>query len=302
MPADSLASAARELLGRQRPQHVELVAVRIGHHHPTHVRTLADVDAPSAETFQARHLGRLVLWPQIEVEAVLRRLLLGGLEEQVRDDAVLGAAGRRLENDLTVAFVSTTPPERGLPKGRQPRGIRGTDAQALDAKSHPAILARFAPTVDCISATLKAAGSAGPCLARCIYVRCDQRGGGRHRDERWASVAHVVDAEQEPDYRMSLAAERTYLAYMRTALALMAAGIGVAGALPDAGGKPLRRVIGVVLVLAGGGLLVAARRRWLAVDQAMRRGEPLPTIGMLHALSWLLAAAAVAAAILVFVL
>jgi putative membrane protein len=112
----------------------------------------------------------------------------------------------------------------------------------------------------------------------------------------------VVDAEQEPDYRMSLAAERTYLAYVRTALALMAAGIGVAGALPDAGGKPLRRVIGVVLVLAGGGLLVAARRRWLAVDQAMRRGEPLPTIGKLHALSWLLAAAAVAAAILVFVL
>jgi len=112
----------------------------------------------------------------------------------------------------------------------------------------------------------------------------------------------VVDAEQEPDYRMSLAAERTYLAYLRTALALMAAGIGVAGALPDAGGKPLRRVIGVVLVLAGGALLVAARRRWLAVDQAMRRGEPLPTIGMLHALSWLLAAAAVAAAILVFVL
>ena len=101
---------------------------------------------------------------------------------------------------------------------------------------------------------------------------------------------------------MSLAAERTYLAYLRTALALMAAGIGVAGALPDAGGEPLRRAIGVVLVLAGGGLIVAARRRWVAVDQAMRRGEPLPTVGMLHALSWLLAGAAVAAAILVFVL
>jgi putative membrane protein len=117
-----------------------------------------------------------------------------------------------------------------------------------------------------------------------------------------ASVADVVDAQQEPDYRMSLAAERTYLAYLRTALALMAAGIGVAGALPDAGGEPLRRAIGIVLVLAGGGLIVAARRRWVAVDQAMRRGEPLPTVGMLHALSWLLAGVAVAAAILVFVL
>jgi putative membrane protein len=101
---------------------------------------------------------------------------------------------------------------------------------------------------------------------------------------------------------MSLAAERTYLAYLRTALALMAAGIGVAGALPDAGGKSLRRTIGVVLVLAGGGLLVAARRRWVAVDRAMRRGEPLPRFVMLHALSWLLAGVALATAILVFVL
>ena len=39
--------------------------------------------------------------------------------------------------------------------------------------------------------------------------------------------------EDEPDYRTSLAAERTYLAYVRTALALLAAGVAVAGALPD---------------------------------------------------------------------
>ena len=41
--------------------------------------------------------------------------------------------------------------------------------------------------------------------------------------------------EQEPDYRMSLAAERTYLAYLRTGLALTAAGVAVAGAFPQAG-------------------------------------------------------------------
>jgi putative membrane protein len=75
---------------------------------------------------------------------------------------------------------------------------------------------------------------------------------------------------------MSLAAERTYLAYVRTALALLAAGVAVAGALPDAGHENLRRVMGVVLVLAG--LLVAAtaRIRWRAVDAAMRSGTPLP--------------------------
>ncbi|HET7734591.1 MAG TPA: DUF202 domain-containing protein [Nocardioidaceae bacterium] len=75
---------------------------------------------------------------------------------------------------------------------------------------------------------------------------------------------------------MSLAAERTYLAYVRTALALLAGGVAVVGALPEAGHLGLRRVMGVILVL--GGLLAAgaARSRWREVDTAMRRGEPLP--------------------------
>lgn len=80
----------------------------------------------------------------------------------------------------------------------------------------------------------------------------------------------------EPDYRMSLAAERTYLAYIRTALALTAAGLAVIGALPDAGAVALRRVIGVLLVLLAIGLASTARLRWQEVDRAMRNGDPLP--------------------------
>ena len=102
---------------------------------------------------------------------------------------------------------------------------------------------------------------------------------------------------------MSLAAERTYLAYLRTGLALMAAGVGVAGALPGAGAKGLRRVIGLVLVLAGVGVLLEARRRWSAVDRAMRRGEPLPpATTVVRWLSWLLALAGVLAVVLVLTL
>ena len=82
--------------------------------------------------------------------------------------------------------------------------------------------------------------------------------------------------EGEPNYQISLAAERTYLAYVRTALALLAAGVAVAGALPDAGHEDLRRVMAVVLVLAGLLLAATARARWRAVDAAMRRGAPLP--------------------------
>lgn len=81
------------------------------------------------------------------------------------------------------------------------------------------------------------------------------------------------------DYRMSLAAERTYLAYVRTALALLAGGVAIVGALPDAGHLALRRVMGVVLVAVGLGVASTARLRWRQIDQAMRRGEPLPSHG-----------------------
>jgi putative membrane protein len=105
--------------------------------------------------------------------------------------------------------------------------------------------------------------------------------------------------EQEPDYRMSLALERTYLAYLRTGLALLAAGVAVAAALPDAGAPGLRRALGLALVLVGGAVLAAARPRWVAVDRAMRRGEPMPVSVAARSLGWVLVAAAVAAGVVV---
>jgi len=86
----------------------------------------------------------------------------------------------------------------------------------------------------------------------------------------------TLPPDDEPDYRMSLAAERTYLAYVRTALALLAAGVAVAGALPDAGHEGLRRVMGVVLVLAGLLVGATARARWRATPIA--RTGPRPTL------------------------
>ncbi len=79
----------------------------------------------------------------------------------------------------------------------------------------------------------------------------------------------------EPDYRMSLASERTYLAYTRTSLALIAAGVAVIGVLSD-GHVGLRRTIAVILVALGAVLAFGARVRWQQVDRAMRRGDPLP--------------------------
>jgi putative membrane protein len=107
--------------------------------------------------------------------------------------------------------------------------------------------------------------------------------------------------EAEPDYRMSMAAERTYLAYLRTGLALLAAGVAVAGALPDAGAEPLRRGLGLGLVAIGGTVTAAARWRWITIDRTMRRGEPMRPGRLALALGVVMIMVAIVAAVLVLV-
>ncbi len=82
--------------------------------------------------------------------------------------------------------------------------------------------------------------------------------------------------EQEPDYRFTLANERTFLAWIRTALALIAGGIAVVQFVPAFGIPGIRHGFSVALT-AGGGLLAAlAVRRWQRVQNAMRHDEDLP--------------------------
>jgi putative membrane protein len=82
--------------------------------------------------------------------------------------------------------------------------------------------------------------------------------------------------EQEPDYRFTLANERTFLAWIRTALALIAGGVAVAQLVPTFGIPGTQHALSVLLT-AGGGLLAAlAVRRWQRVQAAMRRDADLP--------------------------
>lgn len=84
------------------------------------------------------------------------------------------------------------------------------------------------------------------------------------------------DGEQDPDYRFTLANERTFLAWIRTSLALIAGGVAIVQFVPQFGIPGVRHVLSVVLT-AGGGLLAAlAVRRWQRVQMAMRRNADLP--------------------------
>jgi putative membrane protein len=91
----------------------------------------------------------------------------------------------------------------------------------------------------------------------------------------------------EPDPRFTFANERTFLAWSRTALALVVAGLGVVQLLPPFPGVPAgRHLLGVPLIVLGAVLAVAAYAEWVRNQRALRRGEPLPR----SILPWLLAA------------
>ena len=83
------------------------------------------------------------------------------------------------------------------------------------------------------------------------------------------------DLGHDPDYRFSLANERTFLAWIRTALALNAGGLAVAGLLPQFAGWG-RELLAVALI--GLGTVVSARSvsRWAKNEEAMRVDAPLP--------------------------
>ena len=83
----------------------------------------------------------------------------------------------------------------------------------------------------------------------------------------------------EPDPRFSLANERTFLAWLRTALGMYAGAFALeALALPAATGWRLAAA-GVFLVL-GTLAAVQAWLGWSATESALRRGQPLPGLAV----------------------
>ena len=84
------------------------------------------------------------------------------------------------------------------------------------------------------------------------------------------------DDEREPDVRFTYANERTFLAWNRTALALIATGVAATQLLPSFHVTNGRRILGLPLVALGALVAASSFLHWRANQRAMRRGEPLP--------------------------
>jgi putative membrane protein len=81
---------------------------------------------------------------------------------------------------------------------------------------------------------------------------------------------------EEPDYRFTYANERTFLAWVRTSVALIGVGVAAVQFLPPLDVAGGRRAVGTAFIVLGAVICVIARRQWSANDRAMREGAALP--------------------------
>ncbi|WP_018351808.1 YidH family protein [Longispora albida] len=93
---------------------------------------------------------------------------------------------------------------------------------------------------------------------------------------QWFDPHEVRETGDTPDYRFSLANERTFLAWLRTALALTGGGLAVAQFVDTPKAPYLRTVVAVVLLVLGAVCAIRAVDHWIRCERAMRSGADLP--------------------------
>ena len=112
---------------------------------------------------------------------------------------------------------------------------------------------------------------------------CSAPAGPMTTPDRWPGW--VYDHGEEPDYRFTYANERTFLAWLRTALALLAGGVALDALTIDMP-VALRRALSAVLLVAGLLCAIMSWARWARAERAMRENNPLPAshLGMVLAI------------------
>ncbi len=107
-------------------------------------------------------------------------------------------------------------------------------------------------------------------------------------------------AGSEPDPRFTFANERTFLAWIRTGLGFLAAGVAIAAVarLTDRLGLEVR-LAAAVLVICGLACGIGSFSRWMGNERAMRLGEPLPSSPLLLVLTAIVAGVGIVALVIV---
>lgn len=119
------------------------------------------------------------------------------------------------------------------------------------------------------------------------------------RDERQPGTA---GEGVEPDARFTLANERTFLAWNRTALALVVAGLAIVQLLPPFPGVPWgRHLLGVPLIALGAGVAATAYWEWRRNQAALRWGRPMPRSVLPQLLAATIAGIAVLSAVVLLI-
>ncbi|MCY1294184.1 Inner membrane protein YidH [compost metagenome] len=89
----------------------------------------------------------------------------------------------------------------------------------------------------------------------------------------------------EPDPRFTLANERTFLAWIRTSLALLAGGIAVEALNLELFAPEMRKMLSISLLALAMLISMSASIRWLNVERALRHKAPLPLPALVPLLS-----------------
>lgn len=100
---------------------------------------------------------------------------------------------------------------------------------------------------------------------------------------RWSH--RLLSGGSEPDPRFTLANERTFLAWIRTSLALLAGGVAIEAFADDIFTLEMRKALSISLLLLAMFISASASIRWLNIERAMRHKRPMPFPLLVPALS-----------------
>ncbi|MGJ6123321.1 DUF202 domain-containing protein [Mycolicibacterium sp. Y3] len=93
----------------------------------------------------------------------------------------------------------------------------------------------------------------------------------------WRRKPPLRTVGSDPDYRFTLANERTFLAWVRTGLALLAGAVALASLVHDFGPRAMRISITAFLLILSLTVTVGAYLRWDRTERTLREKRSLPT-------------------------